>query len=182
MFPVHSGGDAVELHPQPGTGTGRLQPLQHLVQGIPPGYDPILRPVQGVQTEIDAIQPGAQQGRQLLLQQHAIGGQPHPLDAGSLLQPGDQPLQIFAHQWLPAGEPDPPCPQPGEEAGQAQQLLIAEHIAVSQCGDALRRHTVGTAQIAPVGDGQPQIGDVPVPPVCHGVSSWENTPDFPPSL
>jgi hypothetical protein len=49
-----------------------------------------------------------------------------------------------------------------EEPDDAHELLVGEHVGLGQPWQPLGRHAVGAAQVAPVGDRDPQVaGDPP---------------------
>ena len=75
----------------------------------------------------------------------------------------DEHLEIAAEQRLPAGEPDLLHPVGHEGAGQQLDLLereqlLAVHESVSASEDLLR-HAVDAAEVAPVGDRDPEVAD-----------------------
>src|SRR5207237_2751898 len=67
-------------------------------------------------------------------------------------------------QRLAAGDPDGPDAVPlHEELGQAADLLEAQDVLPSQPFESLGRHAVDAAEVAAVGDRDPQVvGDPPV--------------------
>ena len=83
----------------------RLQARLHGGKIVPGGDLPEHLRAQGVQTDVHAVQPGVQQGGQLLCQQHRVCGQGDPADARSLFKPGNQLRHVLAHQRLAAGHP-----------------------------------------------------------------------------
>ena len=140
--------------------------------------------VQRIQTDVHAVQPGLQQGGQLLFQQDGIGGHGDLPDAGDGFQPLDQLLYALAHQRFAAGDPHGIHPAPGKQGGKAQEFFVGQDILPFQLVHAVR-HTVAAAQVAQVGHGKAEIMDIAAlgikhsrPPPGYNVRSCRRS--FPP--
>ena len=91
-------------------------------------------------------------------QLHAVGGE-REVDA-ERRQHLDQPGHVGPHERLAAGEPDRLEPEPLDaHPGDPGDLLVGEHLGAGQPGHPLGRHAVGAAEIAAVGDRDPQVVD-----------------------
>src|ERR1039457_3725531 len=101
----------------------------------------------------------------MLLQQHRISGQREILNPGNGLEALDQPRQVPAYQRLAAGDSQFRHAERHGDAYKPLDLLKGEDLAPIHELDALFRHTVKAADIAAVGDADPQIVVDPCKPV-----------------
>ena len=65
--------------------------------------------------------------------------------------------QAAAQQRLATGEPHLGDPEADHETDDAHQLVVGEHLGLGEPVQALGRHAVGAAQVAPVGDRHAQV-------------------------
>jgi hypothetical protein len=86
----------------------------------------------------------------------------HPVDPG---QHRDQPVQVAAQQRLAAGQPQPAHAQAGKDPAEPGQLLEGQQVRAGQereiPAEELARHAIGAAELAAVGDRDPQIPQRP---------------------
>ena len=76
--------------------------------------------------------------------------------------------QAAAYERLTAGEPDLADPEQADaDPDEADHLVVGEDLVAGQPVEALGRHAVGAAQVAPVGQGHAQVGGHPAVPVCE---------------
>ena len=120
---------------------------------------------QAVQAQIDTVQPGFLQRRQLRRQQSAVGGQGHLADAGHSLEPGGQLRYAGAQQRLAAGQPQGIDAAGGKQLHQMQQLCIGKLLR-RQRGRLLRA-AIAAAQVAALGQREPQAMDITVCLIIH---------------
>jgi hypothetical protein len=138
------------------------------VRCVDPGHDlrvdvaprqrmEVLR-VQGVQAHVDAAQPGLNQGRRQALELGGVAGEsqiPEPRDRSQL---GDQAGQVLAQQRLAAGETKAARARGNRQPGDALDLLEA-HQGLARQPLHVLGHAVEAAQVAAVGDRDPQVLD-----------------------
>ncbi len=89
-------------------------------------------------------------------QQDAVGREPDVLDPRDRDELLDELRQVAAHQRLAAGQPDLVDPHRARRAGEAGDLLEAQQARPRQEFDRLG-HAVDAADIAAVGDADPQV-------------------------
>ena len=77
-------------------------------------------------------------------------------------------MSPFAHQWFAAGNSDFFDSHGDCRPGYEQELFIAEDFTVRQVSDAVGGHAVAAAEVAPVGDREPEVVDAP----AEGVSQF----------
>ena len=165
-------GDAVELEIQPRHGERCVQAIQHLRQAVAPGALGKARGVERIETEIDAVDPGVEQGGQLVFEIDAVGRERDALHTVDLPERADEVRQSFAYQRLAAGELEFRDAEGDEDAADAQQLLIAQDLRVRQPLDALLGHTVGATKRAAIRDGDAEIVNVSAERINHGRASF----------
>ena len=165
----------VDLHRQPGGG-GRVDPLE---DALDREVDVVQRPeglvVERVEADRDSAQPGVGEGTGLLRQQRAVRRQ-REVDV-ERRERLEQPLELAAEQRLAARDPDLLDAARDEDPRQALELLEGEQLlaleeAVVPSEDLLR-HAVDAAEVAAVGDGDPQVPERPAERVqsVHGIES-----------
>lgn len=112
--------------------------------------------------------PRFPQGKGQVRQQGAVGGETQLLQTRNGPQQTAQFHDAPADQGLSAGEAD--LFHAAADAGRShlRQLLKRQHIPVFPLADALLRHAVPAAVIAPVRDTETQIIDCPSAAVGHG--------------
>ena len=113
--------------------------------------------------------PACTSASRMALELAAVGGH------GQLVQPArahvpaelaDQPHDVAPDQGLAAGEPDLAHAEIDEGRGQPVELLQGEQLGLGQEGHLLG-HAVDAAEIAAVGDRQPDVGDLPSERIAH---------------
>ena len=70
----------------------------------------------------------------------------------------DEPRQIGAHERLAAGEPQPVDAHLRDDADEPRDLFERENLVARPEADVLVRHAVEAADVAAVGDADPQAG------------------------
>jgi hypothetical protein len=117
--------------------------------------------VEGVQADGDAAQSRIRERPGLAGEQRAVGRQGDVLDAADGGQLRDQALQITAQQRLAAGQPQLAHAQARENPGEPCQFLEGEQVLAGQEDEVpaehLAGHAVGAAELAAVGDRDPQV-------------------------
>ena len=94
-------------------------------------------------------------------QRRAVGGH-RQVDRRAATELGrrERTGEVGAHRRLAAGEADPVDPEAlDEDPGEALDLLERQHLAAGQPLHALLRHAVRAAEVAAVGDRDPQVAD-----------------------
>ncbi len=118
------------------------------------------RVVERVEAHRDAREAGVAQAARLLREQRAVGRQRDVGDAG-FREHRDQPLDVPAQQRLAAGEPDLRHAARDEQLRDARDLLERQQIGVRKemiVGvEDIPRHAVDAAEVAAVGDRDPQV-------------------------
>jgi hypothetical protein len=117
--------------------------------------------------QVEVAQAGGQEFRSQFRQAHAVGGETDFLDPGNLVQAADEVQDAPAHQGLAAGDPELLDTHPGGHPGQAQQLFVAQDFRGRQLLPVPPGGAVETAQIAAVGDGNPQVIDLARQNIFH---------------
>src|SRR5439155_18140492 len=122
------------------------------------------RVVERIQAHGDAREPGVPEGARLVREQRAVRREREVelADGGEL---GDEHLEIAAQGRLAAGEPHLADAQAGEDPHEALDLLEAQDLVARQelvpLAEDLLRHAVDAAEVAPVGDRDPQVVERP---------------------
>ena len=141
---------------------GGVDAREHVPQAVPAGDRGEKRGVQGIEGDVHAPQPRCPQragapGQPQRVRRHREVGGP-PLVGRQLRAASDDPLQAPAQQRLAPGEPDLADPELLDaDADQADDLPVGEGGLGGQPVQALGRHAVGAAQVAPVGQGHAQV-------------------------
>jgi hypothetical protein len=133
---------------------------QDLVQGVAAGELVEAVALQRVHGDVEAVDPGAHELLGVASQEEAVGGDRQvvdPVDRGD--HPG-QRREVAADQRLAAGEPDVADAHLGKQGHQARDLLEGEDLGALEPGQALGGHAVLAAEVAAVGDRDPQVSDV----------------------
>ena len=136
---------------------GRCQAGQHASQALPP-CDPLEGIFsQRVETDVEPMQARPTQVGGLLRQQQAVGRERHLLDARNGDELPHQFGDLAPYERLTPRDPDRTDAEPGRHAGHPHDLLVAEQFLPWLEGH-VERHAVGAAEIAAVGDADPQVG------------------------
>ncbi len=116
--------------------------------------------VEGIEAEVDPAQAAGPERLGVLGKADAVGGQAELLEpeGAELL---DQGHAVAADQRLAAGDAHLAHAQALRHADDADNLLVAEDGLARLPLHALGGHAVDTAQVAPIGDRDAQVGDGP---------------------
>jgi hypothetical protein len=104
-------------------------------------------------------------------QEERVGRQRDLLDAGQRLDRRDQRGQAGAHRRLAAGEAELAEAELGRQADDAQQLVVGQQLVLRGELHPGGGHAVDAAQVAAVGQRDPQVVDPPPEPVDTTPSS-----------
>lgn len=151
--------DRVDLDRCQARVTGGLQTLQDVLVTVAAGEGLEDVGAQGVQGDVHPVQARRLQGRRRALEADAVGGQGHLRAGGESSHPLHDADQAGAQQRLTAGEADLRDAQGAHGyVDQADDLVVAEQVGLGQPLQTLLGHAVRAAQIAPVGQRDPQVG------------------------
>ena len=124
--------------------------------------------VDGVQRDVDPVQPGRSETGRALRQPDPVGGQRDLGPRRQRRRRGDDVLEVRDHQRFATGEPDAGDAEPGHRDPQQPDQLVGRQLLIArQPVQALGRHAIGTAQIAQIGQRHPQIARDPAERVDH---------------
>ena len=169
--------DHVDLDLPEAEPAGRLQPVEDLRQHVAPGDLRHAAAVKRIQAHVEPRHAGTPQVAGKLGQPGAVGGQGQIADARHRGQAGGELRQIAAQQRFAAGQPDALDALAGKDTGEPLELVEAQPLAGFVVALETFGHAVGAAQVAAVGDGQPQIADVSAQAVDeHRVLVWSKGP------
>ena len=90
-------------------------------------------------------------------------------------QHGDERLEPSAHQRFAAGDPHPRHPEPMRHPGDAGKLLVGEDLAAGEKRHSFLGHAVHAAQVATIGDRDPQVAVDPPEPVDQAITEGFGT-------
>ena len=150
----------VEFHLQPG-GRGSRDAIKHLGQAAPAGDAGEFFSVQRVDADVDAAHPSGKQRLGMARHLAAIAGEREFFECARLQVSAKAVHQVddaTPHQWLAAGQPQLAGAAPDEGAGDAVDLLQAQHFVLGQEGHVFG-HAIDTAEIAAIGDRDTQISN-----------------------
>ena len=156
------------LNPAP---LGGLDTLQHLrgAEAAPVHHAEHLV-VQAVQADGHSHQPGRLQRLGLPRQQVTVGRHGQVFEPRDCRETGDQLLHLVADQRLAARNADLLRAQADEDARDPLHLLEGQQLGLGQelvpLAEYLRRHAVGAAEVAPVGDRYADVAEGPAERVC----------------
>jgi hypothetical protein len=122
-----------------------------------------------VDRDVDPVDPGLDQRPRVSLEQIAVGCHREIADPVDRREHRDQAGELAPGEWLAAGQADIGDAEPGERPDEPLDLLEAENFRTVEPRHPLGGHAVATAEVAPVGDRDPQIGDRPVVRVAKRV-------------
>ena len=86
-----------------------------------------------------------------------------------LRRPLHQLDDVPPNQWLPSREPDLPHPELTGDPDHPEDLIRAQQLLPLREVDPFFRHAVDAAEIAPIGNGDPQVIENPPEPIPNGV-------------
>ncbi len=110
-----------------------------------------------VEADVEPSQAGIPQRLGLIGQQDAVRRQPDVFDAGNGSNLGDQLVEIAADERLATGEADFVDSQADDDPNEPFDLLEGEQLATVHEFGVVGRHAVEAADIAAVGDADPQV-------------------------
>ncbi len=157
LFGEAANGHRVELDLAEADLLGREDPGQHAVQSFAAGDLLEHLRLERIEADVQPPQAGVLEGLGLLRQQHAVGGQGDVANARHAGELADQPVEAVPHQRLAAGEPQLVDAHRRHDAHEAFDLLEREDLAARLEAHVLGRHAVEAADIAAIGDADPQV-------------------------
>ena len=101
------------------------------------------------------------------VEENAVRRQREVSDTVDRRQHSDEQRQIAPNERLAAGQAYLVDAELGEEAYEPGDLLEAEDLVAAQPLEPLGRHAIGAAEVALVGDGDPDRLDLPPPRVTQ---------------
>ena len=166
-----SGQDAVDLHIRQAQRQRAIKAGDHGGQAIVSG-DPVeRRPVQGIDADIQVGEARVAPARDLAVQVPAVGGDAdlgHAPDGGG---PGDDLGQVAAHAGLSTGQPDLGNPQRSKGVDHALAFQRRQEGERRGFLETVRQ-AIGAAEVADLGDREPQIVEAPAEAVDEIVQTW----------
>ena len=132
------------------------EPVQHLAEIVAAGDFEEALTVERVEVDIQPPQPGAVQVARLLFQQDRVGGERDILNTWDRHQLRDQIRQAFTQEWLATGQPQLADTHARGDAHKAGDFLEGQNLLARTELDILG-HAVEAADIAAVGDADPQV-------------------------
>ena len=151
--------DGVDLDRGKAGGEGGVEAGQRVGQAGAAGELAVAARVEAVDAHVDALQAGGTQLARAGGEQDAVGREREIGDTVDGRQALDEADEALAHEWLAPRDPHPRDTGGHGALGERQELLVGEDLVVRARSDALGRHAVDTAQVAPVGDRETQIVD-----------------------
>src|SRR5688572_6228642 len=116
---------------------------------------------QGVHAHVHAVEAGRLEPGGELHETHSIGGERNVLDPGYCTEHRNEAIQIGANRGLTTGYPQASETEWGELLHDAGDLFIGEDVGLGKPFQPGDRHAIETAEVAFVGDGDPEILDRP---------------------
>ena len=160
----------IDLCPQTGLNTPVQQALPVRHRSVRPRDRTPSRLLHGVDADVDRVQSRPTQRRQTVRQQNTVRrhrNSPNPRDC---LQHRNQLRAVPAHQRLSSRDSDLCDTEGSRRLCCPNNFLIGQDVRVAQML-RMRRHTVKTPQIAPVGNRDAQIADLSSKSVNHSSGS-----------
>jgi hypothetical protein len=149
--------DAVHLDGVHAGCLGGAHPRQDGIQRVAPGHLGEAVPQQRVARDRGAVHPGLRERLREPLEQHAVRRQRDVQLRPRVTEHPDQDREIGANEGLATGHLQAPHPQADERCEQSRELLEGEELVLREPRQALERHAVRAAEVAPVGDGDPEV-------------------------
>jgi hypothetical protein len=146
VYPTH--GDRVDLDRRERGFERRHNRTPHLLEVVAACYERELLGLQGVQGDVDPIQPGLHEPVEVLLEEISVGGHRDVFEA-QVLEPPDELHNVPADQRLAAGDAHLGDAELQTGLGKGEHLLQGEDVALVLKLDVLR-HTVLTPEVATV--------------------------------
>lgn len=136
----------------------RLNARFHILESISSSdLVKVIRPDR-VETDVDAIQACTLQVSGQMLQPQSIGRQGYFNGFVDGLGFLDQPRQPLAQEWFASGEAnfsDAKIPDPDPQ--QTEYLIVGQDLLIGRPVETLGWHAIFTSEIAPVGQGNPEV-------------------------
>jgi hypothetical protein len=130
---------------------------------------------QGVERDVEPRQPRLHEQAGEAVEQDAVRRQREVADAVRACEQLDEDGQVAPDERLAARQPDLVHAHRGEHADGALDLLEAEDLLARQPLEPLCGHAVLAAEVALVGDRDPQAADLPSPGVGERLHVQEVT-------
>ena len=114
--------------------------------------------MQSVERDVDSLQARVAEQLRLLAQEHAVGRHGDVECRVDVVDHPDQLFDLDPHERLTAGDAD--CAYTvalDEDPGQPRDFLESEQVVPRQPLQTLRRHAVDAAEVAAVGDRDPEV-------------------------
>jgi len=151
----------VDFHPE-ARRAGRLDPLQHLLEPAPAGDPGEGLGIAGIEGDVHPAHAGGTEPLRIARELAAVRGERELVERARGEVPAqalEQPDDALPHQRLAAGDAELAHAEAHEGAAEAIELLQRQQLRLGQEAHVLR-HAVDAAEVAPIGDGDPQVGDV----------------------
>ncbi|GAA3239725.1 hypothetical protein GCM10020256_61080 [Streptomyces thermocoprophilus] len=114
---------------------------------------------QGVEGDVDPVEAGCLQGGGGALEADAVGGEGHLRAGGESRDALDDADEAGPQEGFAAGEADLGDAECADgDVDQADDLVVRQQVGLGQPLQALFGHAVGAAQVAAVGQRDPQVG------------------------
>ncbi len=136
---------------------GRVDAGEHAMELVVPRQRLEAIGVQRVEADRQAMQAGVAQRARVRRQQHAVGRHRQIANGRAGGEARDERREVAAQQRLAAGEPDLVHAEADEHVHELFDLLELQDVLARQPHVVLLGHAVAAAQVAPVGDRQPQV-------------------------
>ena len=159
LTPAQRHGVDLDLEP---SGAGRVDSGHHLVEPAPAGDLDEFLGVAGVEGDVHPAHARRIEPFRMARQLAAVGGERQLVECAApqvAAQALEQLDDALPHQRLAAGDAELAHAQAHERAAQPIELLQRQQLRLGQEAHVLR-HAIDTAEVTPVGDRHPQIGDV----------------------
>jgi hypothetical protein len=160
--------DRVDLEPGEACPPGRLDAREHARERIEPGQSDESVAPQRIEAHCEPMKAGRLEIGGLRLEQYAVGREREVPQPGSGRQLPHEHRDVTAEQRLAARQPDPIDPHFPEELDEPANLFKRQDVLARQPEVLVLRHAVVAAQVAPVGDRQPEAPQR----AAEGVEDW----------
>ena len=171
--------DAVDLdRPQLGVALRFLEPAQHLVERVAPRDLGEAHVVERVEGDVDPAQARGDQRSGEAVEQDAVRRQREVADARDRGEQLDEHGQVAPDERLASRQPHLVDAHAREHADEPRDLLEGEHLVARQPLEPLRRHAVGAAEVALVGDRDAHALDLASPAVHERLHGGEPSARF----
>lgn len=159
--------DGIELDRAEPRGLGGFDPGPDLFEGAAAHDLGDVFWVEGVEVHVDAPEAGTAEPRRQFRQQDPVCRHGDVHDSRNARDALDDFEQVGSQRWLAAGQPDLAEADARRGRHDALDLLGAEGVGRGCVRRAGLRHAVDAAQITAVGEGNPEIVDLPVESIAR---------------